>query len=127
MAPAGERILIVDDEPVVTSATRRILRRLGYQAVSCTNGREALDYYQAHSQKVQLVILDLLMPIMGGAECFRALKRLDPEVKVVLSSGLAFDAEVEELLDEGMLAFLSKPFQADELAEAVQKALVSRP
>ncbi len=129
-APAPEgpvsgtaHVLLVDDEDVVRRMGTAILSRLGYRVTAVTNGVEAVDYYTQHGASVDLVILDMVMPEMGGHECFRALKRLDPGVRAILSSGYGFDGKVSELIDEGMLGFIQKPYRVAELSSLVANAL----
>ena len=87
------------------------------------DGKEAVDYYRKHGQNIDLVLLDMSMPIMDGADCFRELKKLDREVMAILSTGFALNSDAQELLDEGALGFVQKPFVMAELAETLAKAI----
>ena len=119
----SERILFVDDEEVVRAATARMLASLGYAVVCTESGEEAVDYYREHAGEIDLVVLDITMPGMDGGDCFRALRKIAPGTKAVLTSGHALDGTVQALLDEGMLGFVHKPYLAAQLSEAVSSAL----
>ncbi len=121
-------ILVVDDEEVVRQGTAAFLEELGYRVAMAEDGRAALAHYTAHGRGIDLVLLDLVMPGMGGRECFRALKALDPGVRAVLCSGYGFNIAAQELLDEGMLEFLPKPYALPDLGATVARVLnPSRP
>ena len=115
-------ILVVDDEDVVRDLTATLLRSLGYEAVTAANGSEALVQFRAHADRVQLVILDLTMPDMSGEECFRALRKIDGRVRVVLMSGYVIGREMDEP-GFGTCGILQKPFRINELSAVVKKAL----
>ena len=112
-------ILVVDDEEVVASFLTRSLRKRGYTVAVCHDGKEAVEYYREHMGDIGLVILDLIMPRMGGAQAFRELKKIDPDVRVLISSGFSNSSTVDSLTEQGALGFLSKPFRSAELAREV--------
>jgi two-component system cell cycle sensor histidine kinase/response regulator CckA len=116
-------ILVVDDEVSVRKVVASMLEPLGYAIVSVNDGKQAVEYYEEHGPDIDLVLLDLMMPVMNGKDCFRRLKAIDPEVRVLLSTGHTLDGEAQELLDQGSLRVIQKPFAAAELSEAVAKAL----
>ncbi|NQT53117.1 response regulator [bacterium] len=118
-------ILLVDDEPVVRMAAGRMIERLGYEVVVATGGQEAADYYRQHADRVALAIIDMAMPGMDGRECFRAMRQVNPHVRAILSSGYGQDGRAQEILDDGILCFVQKPFRMQELADAIEKALGS--
>jgi PAS domain S-box-containing protein len=120
------RILVVDDEEVVRQATVAFLEDLGYQVATADDGQSAVEHYAVHGGEIDLVLLDLVMPRMGGRECFRALKALDPAVRAVLCSGYGFNIAAQELLDEGVLEFLPKPYALGSLSEVVARVLARR-
>jgi len=124
IAPPTGHILLVEDERLVRDAVVRMLTALGYSVVGVENGREAVEYYARYGGSVDLVIIDMIMPEMDGRECFRALRRLNPDLKAVLSTGWGGDGATQETLDEGMVGFVRKPYQAEQLAEVVRRALV---
>lgn len=112
-------ILLVDDDKLVRSFMALTLSRLGYRVTAMGCAIEALDYYREHSDHVDLVILDLVMPRMGGDEAFRSLIQIDPAVKVILASGCGRAELVEQLLAEGARGFLQKPFHLEDMARMV--------
>jgi CheY-like chemotaxis protein len=117
------RLLLVDDEDVVRSVATTILERLGYAVVTARDGEEALEIYRRDGYAIDLVILDMIMPKMGGRECYTQLRQINPEVKVILSTGYALDESTQKILDGGMRGIAQKPYASDELALAVQNAL----
>ena len=117
---AGEGlVLVVDDEPIVRDAIQRLLVAWGYDVAVASNGQDAIDIYKSGKGRVDLVILDLIMPVMNGWGCFMALKAIDPDVKVIMMSGFGLQDVAEKLGDEGVLGFIEKPFTIDRLATAV--------
>ncbi len=118
-----KQILLVDDEEILRRVVSRMLGKLGLSVVAVTNGKEGVEYYQAHGDEIDLVILDMVMPVMGGRECFRHLKEFDPDVRVLVSTGSVFDGKIQELLDEGVLGFVQKPYKMDELGGKISEIL----
>ena len=116
-------ILIVEDDPVIREIALESLGDLGYTVNTCSDGAEALAWYREHHLDCDLVIMDLIMPKLSGKECLRAMKEIAPSMKAIIASGHTMDNEIGELLAEGALAFLQKPYEIEQLAEAVQKAL----
>jgi len=123
---AGPTILAVDDESTVLALARDVLEMHGYRVLTARNGEEALRVYREHRDTVSLVLLDLTMPVMGGVECFRRMKEMDASVRVVISSGFSSESTAAEVLKEGALDYLQKPYDIEHLARIVAKAL-SRP
>lgn len=120
--PRPMRVLIVDDEPLVRNSVGRILRFAGHDVMTASNGAEAVEIYKKHGTQISAVLLDLNMPVMGGAETLKQLKELNPYVPVVVLSGYAQE-EREELLQRGALAVLDKPTTAQQLKEALRTAV----
>jgi len=116
-------VLAVDDESTVLALARDILEMHGYRVLTARNGEEALGVFQKHEGKIDLVLLDLTMPVMGGRDCLRHLRRLDPRLRVLVSSGFSADGTATELLREGALAYVQKPYDIDALARVVRQAL----
>ncbi len=116
-------ILLVDDEQAVRESTTKLLSKLGYDVVEAVNGEEAVAIYSKNPTRFSLVLLDMAMPVMGGAEAFSRLKQIDPEVCVLIFSGFSADDKIDCLISQGATDFLQKPFQAHVLAETVAKAL----
>jgi two-component system cell cycle sensor histidine kinase/response regulator CckA len=107
-------VLVVDDEPMVRKATCRILKRHGLATCEAENGRQALDAFEAEPDRFALVVLDMAMPVMGGAECFRRLRERS-SVPILIVSGYALAADTRALLATGRSAFVEKPFAAAQL------------
>ena len=96
-----ETVLLVDDEDLVSDLGARILTKHGYTVLQAANGREALDLFKKERSQISLVILDLIMPEMGGTECLKELLKIDPQVNVLVASGYSGDASVKETIQTG--------------------------
>ncbi|MDT8392050.1 MAG: response regulator [Lentisphaeria bacterium] len=116
-------ILVVDDEESIRSLLEKMLKQLGYQVNVCADGLEAVNYYSRHGAEVDLVIMDLMMPRMGGEDAFRRIRTIDPAAKVILISGYTKSKIVEKLLQSGALGFISKPFHVKEFSDEIRKHL----
>jgi CheY-like chemotaxis protein len=119
------RILVVDDEEIVRNFAARALRGLGYTVTTCRDGVEAVRWYEEHHGEVDLVVLDLIMPRMSGAETFHRLREIDRSAPILLASGFSRGRVASALLEEGARGFLNKPFGIVELSQAIARALVS--
>ncbi len=117
------RILVVDDEEMILDLVSDMLESMDYTVVACANGKEAVTRYKKSWKKVDLVILDMVMPEMGGHEAFIAMKKINPDIKALLSSGYSINGEAEKILEEGVLDFIQKPYQKAELSQKVAHAL----
>ena len=118
-----ETVLLVDDEEFVRELGARILTKHGYTVLQAVNGREALDLFEKERPRISLVILDLIMPEMGGTECLKELLKIDSKVRVLVASGYSADASVKETIQMGAKGFVSKPFRFKELLQQVRMAL----
>ena len=116
-------VLVVDDEGIVRQFVSAALQKFGYSVSLCNDGAEAVEYFKGAHQDIDLVILDLVMPVLNGPDTFRELKAIDPDVKVLISSGFSRNETTNGLLDEGALGLLGKPFRIKELAHALKKHL----
>ena len=118
-------ILVIDDEPNVREMCRDMLGSLGYTVLLAEDGMAGIETYRNDHQDIDLVILDMIMPKMGGPEVFAALKAIDPAVKVLLYSGYSNSSHVgiDELLKRGVAGFIQKPFSAEDISIAIKKAL----
>jgi signal transduction histidine kinase/CheY-like chemotaxis protein len=124
LLPTGTgTILVVDDEIHIRRAARRSLQDLGYDVLLANNGREALEIYREHQADIVLVILDMLMPEMDGAETFELLQERGLEAPVLLSSGYSMQEIPAELLEQGAAGYLAKPYDMSALAKAIAAAL----
>lgn len=118
-------IMIVDDEEVVREMATDMLTYLGYEVLTAVDGAEAVETYKACPGGIDLVIIDMIMPKMGGRECFKALLELDPDVRAILSTGYSRDGAAQAILDAGMLGFVQKPYRIGQLSEVVSNILGS--
>ncbi len=118
----GELILLVDDEKVLRDLGKDILESQGYRVATVASGEEALDYLR-EARDVALVILDVVMPGLGGNETYRRLRGLDRSIPVLFSSGLTPEQSVAEVLQDGASGFIPKPYGIGDLTRAVSSAL----
>ncbi len=118
-------ILVVDDEDAIRSVAAAFLQEMGYRVLTASDGAEAVEIYRRSQEPIDLVIIDMVMPAMGGRECFRAMKSIQPDLRAILSTGYDFNPVVQEILDEGMRGFVQKPYQLRQLSEVVAAALKS--
>lgn len=116
-------ILLVDDEEIICEYGRDILTSLGYNVIIRKDGRSALEYYQKNWQHINLVILDIVMPNMAGPETFRKMKTINHDIRALISSGYSLNGQAKNLMDEGVLGFLNKPFEDEELTALLSKCL----
>ena len=127
-APEGtETILLVDDEDMIWDVIIDMLQGLGYSVILAANGREAGEVYAANADSIDLVLLDMVMPEMTGSEAFYRLRDMDPDVKVLLSSGYVGEGEAQSLLRDGALGFLEKPYSVEQLARRMRDILDLEP
>lgn len=124
-APGGhdELILLVDDEASIREATREVLERNRYRVVAAGNGEEGLQRFLEHREAVQLILTDMMMPVMGGLDLVRSIRILEPNVKIVATSGLDTPDWRSELAALGVREILPKPFEPAELLQTLQRAL----
>jgi PAS domain S-box-containing protein len=119
---SGEVIMLVEDEDRLREIGRQMLESLGYQVLTATNGKEALDTYRS-GEGVDLVMTDLVMPEMGGLELIQSLREIDPHVKALATTGYAVKTDIQELKDAGILEIVRKPFDMDTLGRIVREVL----
>jgi PAS domain S-box-containing protein len=119
----GETVLVVDDEQIVRRSAKAMLERYGYSVVVAENGKEAVDLFRVLADKIDLVLLDMTMPLMGGEETFRQMKTIRGDVRVILSSGYNEVEAVRRFTGKGLAGFLQKPYSAVTLAEKVRSVL----
>jgi two-component system cell cycle sensor histidine kinase/response regulator CckA len=122
---SGRTVLLVDDEGPVREVVGDMLKSLGYSVLRAASGEEALRLLAKHRNRVELAVLDLIMPGMNGAEAFRRLRELRPDLSVLLSSGYSSGAEAERLLKEKACAFLQKPFGLAALKDSLEQLLAN--
>lgn len=125
-AGGRETILLVDDEAIVLDVWTQILEQLGYHTIKADNGEEALEIYENNLERIDLVILDMVMPEMGGGETYDRLKIANPGVKVLLSSGYSLDGQAREIMNRGCDGFVQKPFKPEHLSRKIREILDSK-
>jgi CheY-like chemotaxis protein len=121
-----ERVLLVDDEQVILSVGRRMLERLGYKAITAASGKEALQIYRESKGRIDLVVLDMVMPELSGEQTYQLLKEHDRQVKVLLSTGYSIHGQATDLLESGCNGFIQKPFNLQEFSRKLREVLDSK-
>ena len=127
--PAGdilkgsETVLFVDDEEMIIEVAEQLLKRLGYKVLTARSGKEAIKIYEENFQQIDIVVLDMIMPDMGGGETYDGFKMLNSKVKVLLSSGYSVNGQATEILDRGCNGFIQKPFRMKELSQKLREIL----
>ena len=116
-------IILVDDEEMVLDVGVKMLENLGYTVLKAKGGREAVEVYNENKSEVDMVILDMIMPEMGGGEAYDRMKEINSRVKVLLSSGYSIDGQASEILSRGCDGFIQKPFSVKELSGRVREVL----
>ena len=123
MNGGSETILIVDDHETIWDFLIDVLQKLGYCVLLAENGLDAVEIYRENPREIDLVLLDMVMPKCGGHQAFYQLRAIDPDVKVLLSSGFVSEEEVHDLLQQGACGFLPKPHRLPAVAKAIRDAL----
>ena len=119
----SETILLVDDDPLILEVGTAMLAALGYGVLVAQGGKEALAIYRNDGDRIRLVILDMIMPDMGGGKTYDQLKAIDPGVNVLLSSGYSIDGQASAIMNRGCNGFIQKPFNLQSLSEKVRDVL----
>ena len=118
-----ETILLVDDEEMIIDVGVQLLEKFGYTVLEARGGKEAIQIYQKNKDHIDMIILDMIMPDMGGSEVYDTIKKIDPEVKVLLSSGYSVDGQATEILKKGCNGFIQKPFTIKSLSIKIREVL----
>ncbi len=116
-------VLLIDDEEVMREVGSEMLSDLGYTVTTSEDGQQGLSYYKEHSQDIDFVILDIMMPNLDGYSCFQGLKEINPDVSVIVASGYTIDGLASDLINEGARAFIQKPFDTIRLSKAIEKSM----
>lgn len=119
----SRRILVVDDEDAVRLVLEKSLELLGYSTIGAENGAKAVEIFKTESSSIDLVVMDMIMPGIPGSELFYLLKEIKPDVKVLISSGYSSDQKTKQLLTDGALGLIQKPFSVEELLDKVKGLL----
>jgi len=118
-----ETVLLVDDEEMIISVGCELLRELGYTVIPARSGQEALEIYSDRQSDIDIVVMDMIMPGMGGGETFDRLKRIHPGVKVLLSSGYSINGQASRIMERGCDGFIQKPFNLEQLSMKMREIL----
>ena len=122
--PRGhETILLVDDEDMIINVGREMLESLGYKVLVARSGNEAIEVYRKNKEDIDLVILDMIMPDVGGGGAYDKMKEINPNMKILLSSGYGIDGQAREILERGCDSFIQKPFNMKQLSQSIRKIL----
>jgi PAS domain S-box-containing protein len=124
--PKGLRVLLIDDEPVIRSSASRLLAELGAVVHVAEDGDQGVAFFAQHRDELDLVILDVIMPGCSGRECYRLLKALRPDIRIIMSSGFTRDELIEDITEDGAAAVLKKPYGREGLTRALLRALAAR-
>ena len=116
-------ILVVDDEAIVSSMLVNYLTDIGCKTLLATNGKKAVDILSTQKDNIDLIILDINMPLMGGREAYQKLKDINPDIRVLVSSGYILDGEVQEILNMGAQGFIQKPYKMDDIGAKIHELL----
>lgn len=118
-----EKILAIDDEESVRKIIELQLNQLGYDVLFAKDGNDAIRVYKSNENIIKIVLLDLIMPNLGGIETLKKLKKLNSEVKTIVMSGFHSEKNMKEALKEGASCFINKPFRIKQLAGIIDKAM----
>ncbi len=118
-----ETVLLVDDEEMIIDVGERMLKKLGYRVFTARDGQEAIEIFKQHQAKIDLIILDMIMPQMGGGETFDRIKKIQAGAKVLLSSGFSINGQASEILNRGCNGFIQKPFNLQNLSQNLRAIL----
>lgn len=116
-------ILFVDDEKMIIDVGQAILKKLGYNVITATGGQEAIDLFGKNRNEIDLVVLDMIMPDMSGSVVFERIREINPDVKVLLSSGYALNDQATGIMEKGCNGFIQKPFNVNKLSAKLNEIL----
>jgi two-component system, cell cycle sensor histidine kinase and response regulator CckA len=119
----GELILIVDDEQAIREITKTTLEAFNYRTLTANDGAQAVAHFARHAGEVKAVLTDMMMPVMDGAALAHALRSLDPQIKILASSGISAESKMAEAMNAGVNAFLPKPYTASKLLKTLAEVL----
>jgi two-component system, cell cycle sensor histidine kinase and response regulator CckA len=119
-------VLVAEDNPQVQGMIVRALEESGYNVIAAKDGSDAIAIYEKKGPGIDLVILDMLMPHVGGRDCFYRIKEIDAEARILLMTGFTANGSIEDFLDEGAAGVITKPFELQHFTTTIQKALSAR-
>ena len=127
--PAGgvlkgtETVLLVDDDETVIVVAGQIMESMGYKVLLARSGKEAIEVYEKNKDKIDMVVLDMIMPEMSGGEVYDRIKEINPNIKALLASGYSMDGQGQEILERGCNSFIQKPFNIEQLSHKLREIL----
>ena len=119
----AETVLLVDDEDIILEVSCELLETIGYRVLTAGCGKESIEIYKNNRDKIDIVVLDMVMPDINGAVVYKRLKEINPDVKVLLSSGYSIDGHATEILNQGCDGFIQKPFTLQSLSRKIKDIL----
>ncbi len=123
----NETILLVEDEPLIAQVNTEILETLGYQVINASTGEEAVEVYRERREQIDLVIMDMIMPGCGGGPAVDKITDINPEVRILLSSGYSLNGMIKDVMNRGGIrSFIQKPFLINELSEKIREILARK-
>jgi DNA-binding NtrC family response regulator len=120
MNAAKGTVLVVDDEALVLDMEATMLQRIGFNTLKASNSAEACQVFNAEKEHIDLVVLDVIMPDENGTVTYKRLKRMNPDIKVLISTGYGTDGEVEEIVRDSQNGLIHKPFKFKELSSKIE-------
>jgi CheY-like chemotaxis protein len=118
-----ETVLLVDDEAMVLNVAGDMMRTMGYTVITASDGSTAVNLYSENHQRIDLVMLDMVMPDMSGSDVFDEIKKINPHAKVLLSSGYSLNGQASRIMERGCDGFIQKPFTLDEISILLRQIL----
>ncbi len=118
-----ETVLLVDDETMVLNVASDMMRTMGYTVITASDGSTAVNLYRENHQRIDLVMLDMVMPDMSGSDVFDEIKKINPQAKVLLSSGYSLNGQASRIMERGCDGFIQKPFTLDEISTLLRQIL----
>ena len=116
-------VLLVDDEDMILDVGKQMITRMGYDVLTANSGKAAVEKIREHNSDIDIVILDMIMPEMDGGDTYDTMKKINKDVKVILSSGYSIDGKAEEIMNRGCSGFIQKPFSMKRLSQKIDKIL----
>jgi len=123
MSEEKRTALIVDDEETVLDIESFMLQKIGFNTLKASNSSEACQLYEDKKEHIDIVVLDMIMPDESGANTYKRLKKLNPDIRVLITSGFEKNGNVDEILNDGQNGFIQKPFKFEELTNNIDRML----